>query len=268
MNIYSSFKSVFPVFFFLLGLIIGSFLNCVIYRIKENKSFLKGSSFCPKCFHELGFWDLFPVLSFVFLKGRCRYCKEKISFQYPLLELGTGLLFLAVFLDSENIISLILSLTVFSFFIVIFVYDLKYYLIPDKVIYPAIGSAFLYQLFNGFLSFGWTEKAFQYLLPYILSGLGAALFFFLIWLVSKGKWIGFGDVKLGFLIGVFLGFPEVILALFLGSAIGAIIGTGLMVSKKKTLKSEVPFGPFLATGTFIAFFFTQDIISWYLNFLF
>jgi len=185
-----------------------------------------------------------------------------------LLELGTGLLFLAVFLDSENIISLILSLTVFSFFIVIFVYDLKYYLIPDKVIYPAIGSAFLYQLFNGFLSFGWTEKAFQYLLPYILSGLGAALFFFLIWLVSKGKWIGFGDVKLGFLIGVFLGFPEVILALFLGSAIGAIIGTGLMVSKKKTLKSEVPFGPFLATGTFIAFFFSEEIISWYLNFLF
>jgi len=267
MNSFFEINSILPAFFFLLGLLVGSFLNCVVYRIKENKSFLKGFSFCPSCFHRLEAKDLFPILSFFFLKGKCRYCKQRISFQYPLVELVTGLLFLAVFLSSDGAIPLIFSLIIFSFFIVIFVYDLKYYLIPDKVIYPAIGAAAVYQAFSAFDSFGWNPETLNVLLPYILSGLGLALFFFSIWFVSRGKWIGFGDVKLGFLIGLFLGFPGVAVALFLGCAIGAIIGVGLIALKKKSLKSEVPFGPFLAVGTLISYFFCEKIVSWYLNFL-
>ena len=235
----------FYLFIFILGLAVGSFLNCVIYRLETGGSFLRGRSFCPHCKHLLGWPDLIPVLSFLILKGRCRYCHKKISFQYPLVEIATGLLFLLIFNFQFSIFNYLIA----PFLVIIFVYDLKHFIIPDEVIYPAIAIAAICNFS------AWP------------SALGAAAFFGAIVLISRGKWMGVGDIKLGFLMGLILGWPNILVALFLAFLIGAIIGVGVIISGKKTLKSEVPFGPFLVTGTIISLFWGQKIINWYLNFL-
>ncbi len=244
---------------FVFGACIGSFLNCLIYRLKEKQSFLSGRSFCPKCLHQLAFFDLIPVLSFIFLKGKCRYCGEKISWQYPLVELATGGLFLLIFLRFTiyHLPFTIYLFVVSSLLIIIFVYDLKHYIIPDKIIFLAIAVVFLYKIIFNFQT--------SNLYSPILSALVASAFFFLLWLVSRGKWMGLGDAKLAFLMGLFLGYPQILVAMFSAFLIGAIIGLGLIVCRKKTLKSQVPFGPFLVVGTFIALFWGKEIIKWYLN---
>jgi len=254
-------------FIFIFGLIIGSFLNCVIYRLETGDSFVKGRSFCPHCKRQLNWRDLIPVLSFLLLKGKCRYCHKPISWQYPLIELSTGILFVVNFtrfnlvnISTLEFLNLCYLLIVSCFLIIIFVYDLKHYIIPDKIIYPAIVVAFLYQLFR-ILNF-----EFNPLLYALLSAIIASGFFLLIVLISRGKWMGVGDIKLAFLMGLILGWPNILTALFLAFFIGAIIGVGLIAGNKKTLKSELPFGPFLVTGTFIALFWGQNIINWYLNF--
>ena len=247
---------------FIFGVSVGSFLNCVIYRLSANQDFLRGRSLCPNCRHKLGFFDLIPILSFIILKGKCRYCHKKISFQYPLVEIMTGVLFVLIFWHLDFgfdlvfgiwILDLLYLLIVSCLLMIIFVYDLKHYIIPDKVIYPAIAAVLIFNFQKGnFYSF-------------LLSALGASGFFFLLWLVSRGKWMGFGDVKLAFLIGLFLGWPSILVGMFSAFLIGAIIGLGLIALTKKTLKSQVPFGPFLATGTFIALFWGEEIIRWYIN---
>jgi len=251
---------------FIFGLAIGSFLNCVIYRLEVGEGFLKGRSYCPHCKHKLIWQDLIPVFSFLILKGKCRYCHQKISLQYPLVELVTGTLFLSTFqltinnqqLTISSVLDTCFLFLAFCFLIIIFVYDLKYYIIPDKVIYPAIIVAFFYNIYQ------LTINNQQLTISNFLSALGAALFFLAIVLISGGKWMGFGDVKLAFFMGLFLSFPNILVALFLAFSIGAIIGLGLVISGKKSLKSEVPFGPFLVTGTFIALFWGEKLINWYL----
>jgi len=239
-------KLMLSIIIFLLGLAVGSFLNCFIYRLEENKSFLQGRSFCPFCRHKLSWPDLIPVLSFLFLKGKCRYCHKKISWQYPLVEIFTGLIFFLIFNFQLPIFNFIIA----PFLIIIFVYDLKHFLIPDKIIYPAIiiTALFNFQIIN------------------LLSALAAAGFFLAIVLVSGGRWMGVGDVKLGFLMGLLLGFPNILVSLFLAFMMGAIIGIGLILFGKKTMRSEVPFGPFLVGGTFITLFWGQQLINWYLSF--
>jgi len=252
------------IFVLSFGLIVGSFLNCVIYRLEEGKSFLKGRSFCPDCKHTLSWRDLIPLLSFLILKGKCRYCQKKISWQYPSVELSTGILFLLIFnYTFPNLLATGYWLLVASFLIIIFVYDLKHYVIPDKVIYPAIMVSGIWYFVSGIFLNLYTKYE---ILNTIYSAFGAAAFFLAIVLISRGKWMGVGDIKLAFLMGLILGFPNILAALFLAFLIGAIIGVGLVVSQKKTLKSEVPFGPFLVTGTFIALFWGENIINWYLNF--
>lgn len=259
---------------FLTGLVVGSFLNSVIYRLHEGKSFLRGRSYCPHCKHKLSWQDLIPLFSFLILKGRCRYCHQKISLQYPLVELATGILFVLLFYyTTYDIRYTIYNLIISCFLVIIFVYDLKYYIIPDKIIYPAIGITFLYRLFET-LKFGNLDLIRNWKLEIgnlqpLLNSLGAAFlasaFFLAIVLVSHAKWMGMGDFKLAFFMGLFLGFPNILVALFLSFFIGAIIGIALIISGKRSLKSEIPFGPFLVTGTFLALFWTKQIINWYLN---
>ncbi len=290
------------IFVFVLGVCIGSFLNCVIYRLEQKKK-ITGRSFCPNCKHTLAWQDLFPVFSFLFLQGKCRYCKKKISIQYPLVELATGVIFLLIFLVSlraspqagaaiqsmctkplDCFVASLLAMTLWfyaaSALIIIFVYDLKNYIIPDRILIPAIFIAFIYRILE-FLNFGHWDLfgiwklgfgIFAPFLNYLLAVVIAAGFFFAIFLVSKGRWMGFGDVKLAVLMGLLLGLPNVLVALFLAFFFGAIIGIILMVlpaslqgGQKKGLKSEIPFGPFLIIGTFVALFWGQEIISWYLN---
>lgn len=249
----------FYIFIFLFGLVTGSFLNCVIYRIEVGEGFLRGRSYCPRCKHQLGFLDLVPVLSFLWLKGRCRYCQGKISWQYPLVELATGLLFVLNFLRSDLLGRsdlLIFGFAIIPFLVVIFVYDLKHYIIPDKVIYPAIGTALVYDLLKSDI---------RGISDFLIPAFGAAGFFLAIVLISRGKWMGVGDIKLAFLMGLILGYPNILVALFLAFLIGAIIGVGLIILGKKTIKSEVPFGPFLVISTMIALFWGKEIINWYVQ---
>ncbi|MDO8663699.1 MAG: prepilin peptidase [Candidatus Wildermuthbacteria bacterium] len=264
-------------FIFFFGLAVGSFLNCVIYRLEEGKSFLKGRSYCPHCKHNLSWQDLVPVLSFLILRGKCRYCRGKISVQYPLVEIATGLLFVSAFWISPQPLSrgwatqpignglwsdFGLWILISSFLIIIFVYDLKHYIIPDRVIYPAILVSGIWYPVSGIFFDSYTEYD---ILNTIYSAVGAALFFLIIVLVSRGKWMGVGDIKLAFLMGLILGWPNILVALFLAFSIGAIVGISLIILKKKGLKSEVPFGPFLVAGTFLALFWGGDIVSWYLG---
>jgi prepilin signal peptidase PulO-like enzyme (type II secretory pathway) len=246
-------------FIFGFGLCIGSFLNCFIYRLEIKKS-LKGRSFCPHCKHELSWLDLFPVFSFLFLQGKCRYCNKKISWQYPAVELATAVIFLLIFCaqgapaSGWQFFNLAFLFYIASVLIIIFVYDLKHYIIPDKVLFPAIIISVFYNIFfnyNNILNYFWG----------VLVGAG---FFLAIFLISKGNWMGFGDVKLAVLMGLLLGLPNVLAALFLAFFFGAIIGIILMVFGKKKMKSEIPFGPFLIIGTFLALLWGQEIINWYL----
>jgi prepilin signal peptidase PulO-like enzyme (type II secretory pathway) len=252
-------------FIFIFGLCIGSFLNCVIYRIEKKESFIKGRSYCPTCKNSLSWHDLVPVLSFVILKGKCRHCKKKISIQYPLVELLTALVFLIVFSKffPQNIIpSLVQIFDLFflfyivSVFIIIFIYDLKHYLIPDKVLFPAIFIALLYRIIFNFK---------QFLPNYFLALVISSGFFLIIYLISKGEWMGFGDVKLAVLLGLVVGFPNILAGLFLAFFFGAVVGVVLLAGKKKSLKSKIPFGPFLILGSFIALIYGMQIIDWYLN---
>ena len=241
----------FCLIFFLFGLAVGSFLNCIIYRLEKKQSFLKGRSFCPHCKHTLAWQDLIPVVSFLILKGKCRYCHKKISWQYPLVELATGIIFLLIFYFQQPIFYFFIT----PFLLIIFVYDLKHFIIPDKVIYPAIAISLIYNLLD------WSRFG----IDVFLAAFGAAGFFLVIVLLSKGKWMGVGDIKLAFLMGLILGSPNILVALFFAFLAGAIMGIGLIALSRKSLKSEVPFGPFLVGGTFLAMFCGQSIVEWYLS---
>jgi prepilin signal peptidase PulO-like enzyme (type II secretory pathway) len=258
---------------FIFGTAIGSFLNCAIERLREKQDLLFTRSVCPICKHKLGFFDLIPILSFIFLKGKCRYCKKSISWQHPIVEISTALIFVfimnyeleimnyAIFKQFLifNFLNLFYYLIIACLLIIIFVYDLKYNLIPDKIIYLGVGIVFFYNIFHSyFIIHNWS-----FIANGLISAFLSSFFFLLIFLISRGRWMGFGDVELVFLMGLFLGFPKILIALFLSFLIGAIIGLGLIAFKKKELKSEVPFGPFLMIGTFIALFWGEQIIRWY-----
>ena len=248
--------SVIYFFVFVFGLCIGSFLNCAIYRLEEKEK-ITGRSFCPNCKHILYWQDLFPVFSFLFLTGKCRYCKQKISIQYPLVELATGFLFV-LFFNPQNIVQSVFYLAISCFLIIIFVYDFKHYIIPDKILWPAVVIALIYDLLPPY--------DLWHIFYTFLAVVIAAGFFLAIFLFSKGKWMGFGDVKLSILMGLLLGMPNVLAALFLGFLFGAIIGVILMAFENKNLKSEIPFGPFLIAGSFIVMFCGNQLVQWYLNF--
>ena len=218
------------IFFFILGTIVGSFLNVVILRLKKNESILKKRSYCPNCKKKLAWDELIPLVSFLIQKGKCRKCGKKISLQYPLVEFFTGLIFIFVvaYIFNFTLYSFIntLFLLIFScFLIVIFVYDLKYYLIPDKIIYPAIIITFLYDIYISLL-----VQDLSLLTSSIIAALIAGGFFLLIILISKGKWMGMGDLKIGILIGLFFGLPQTLLVLFLAFLSGAFVLFDLVVA--------------------------------------
>lgn len=245
---------------FISGLCVGSFLNVLIDRLPREESVIKGRSHCEKCKKELAWLDLIPLVSFLSLQGKCRYCRTRLSFYYPIIELTTGVLFVTTLYllggiriyDLRFMISLGYYLFITSSLIVVFFTDLKYGIIPDKVIVPAILISFLYLILNT-----------NYLiLPHLLSALGACLFFLILFLITKGKGMGFGDVKFAFLMGLVLGFPKIIVSLYIAFLTGAIIGCILIIWRKRKLKgASIPFGPFLVLGTFIAIFWGELVLQ-------
>jgi leader peptidase (prepilin peptidase)/N-methyltransferase len=257
------------IIFFLFGLIIGSFLNVLVYRIRTAETIL-GRSHCQKCKKTIRWYDNIPLLSFVLLKFKCRECGEKISWQYPLVEFFTGVVFAILanqYFVLENvatwpIVGVMLFLV--SALVVIFVYDILYMEIPSLVLFPAIALALV---FNFFLDWGkdfsviWERAS----VSGILAGAGAFLFFFCLSFFSREKWMGMGDAYLVILLGIILGWPKILLGLFLAFAIGAVYGIILIGLKKKKMKSQLPFAPFLILGTFIALFYYSPIMNWYLS---
>lgn len=242
---------------FVFGLCVGSFLNVVIYRLHKGQSLVKPHSYCPHCRHRLFWSDLMPILSFVFLRGRCRYCHKKISWQYPLVEGVTGLLFLLFFLFDGPTVILIFHFMIGAILLLIFVYDLKYLLIPDQFILVGSVCAILSSILLQSPAF-----------PQALLGsvMGGGFFAFIV-LISRGRWMGGGDVKLGFLMGLLLGWSSLLLALFLAFVGGALIGLLLILTRKKTFKSAVPFGTFLTVATLVALFFGDNLLAAYLSML-
>lgn len=252
-------------------------MNCLIYRLNAGRDFVRGRSRCLCCEHELAWRDLIPVLSYLELGGHCRYCGKSISIQYPLVELAVGILFAAaavilapgtVFgfnLRPEAILNLVYYWAVISALVVIFVYDLRWYLISDGVIAAALTFSGLFYAGHFFYEYSLTGTPdFETLANPVLAALLAFSFFLTIFLVSNGKWMGFGDVKFSFLMGMILGFPGILPGLFFAFSLGAIIGLSLISAGKKRIGSEIPFGPFLATGTLIALFFGEKLFDWYL----
>lgn len=252
-------------FSFILGLVVGSFLNSVIYGLEREKSISRIHSQCPECGHGLSVFDLVPVLSFILLRGKCRYCGGEISWQYPLVELGTGGLFVLSQHRAQKSPAILFYWVVVSLLILIFVYDLKHFVIPDRVVYPAMGLAVGYRLLQTIQ--GWLRATHGPPLPGLAAGLGAGVFFGLIYLISKGEWMGFGDVKTALFMGLFLGFPLVLVGLFSAVLSGALVGTVLILLGRKNLKSKVPFGPFLVGGTLFALFWGKAVLSSYFSLL-
>jgi len=255
---------------FVLGICVGSFLNVLIDRIPNNQSPLKGRSHCDKCKKTLEWHDLIPLISYLYLKGKCRHCRAHISFYYPLVELITGIMFVIIFLYLRDLRFTIYDLRFFlhyfyylfilSSFIVIFFTDLKYGIIPDKILYPAAVISTIYNL--SFTIYSPIVNHQSSIINNIFSGAGAFLFFLALYLVTKGKGMGFGDVKLAFLIGIVLGFPKILAALYLAFLTGAICGIILIIWRKKKLKGgTIPFGPFLIIGAVLSLFFGEKIIQ-------
>lgn len=237
-------------FFFILGIVIGSFLNSVIYRLTINESVANGRSRCFSCQHLLGFFDLVPLASFMWLSGRCRYCQAKISWQYPMVELATGLGFASLYSFFVGW-QLAVGLVLLVFSLVVFVYDLRYYLVAEKVVWPIILIMALVNLFV--FKLDWSMLAF-----------GAALIVLFFWLqivVSGGRWLGWGDVLIGLWLGVSLGWPKVLIALVLAYWLGALVGLVLIALGRKDFSSRIPFGPFLLLGLWGAWLFSQPLIT-------
>lgn len=263
-----------------MGLLVGSFLNVVALRYNSGLSYRKGRSMCFSCGETLRWHDMVPVFSFLFLLGKCRKCKTKISWQYPAVELLSGLLFVGIFYRQYTLWSLYGSMdygllfsilffvfyaVVFSLLLVIGVYDIKHKIIPDKMVFAFIGLSLL-KLFIFFVC-----NDFLCDLPNILNLLAPILLslpFALIWLLSSGRMMGLGDAKLIFGIGALLGFGLGLSAVILAFWIGCVWSVGLLLvtrhkrkSGKVGMDTEIPFAPFLILGTIIVFLTQVDVLG-------
>ncbi len=252
---------------FILGAIIGSFLNVIILRTHQNSSIVFGRSHCSQCRHQLCWYELVPLISFLFLRGKCRKCKGVLSRQYLLVELATALLFVVVTYYTSNvallvsgdwvtIVSWLRNLFVVCVFVVIFVYDLRWQLIPDRFTLPALGVVTLANIILGMA-----------MVPMVLAIAVGGGFFLLQFILSKGGWIGGGDIRLGALIGAVVGWPVVVVALFLSYIIGAVTLAPLLFSGRARLGAMVPFGTFLVIGALLSMMWGHDIAQWYLSLL-
>lgn len=258
---------------FILGTVFGSFLSVIIYRTKTDKTgIIFGRSMCPFCKKKLKFRYLIPIFSWLFLRGKCGYCGKKIGIHYLALEVITGLIFLVTFLNFnfieikfdqffmnyEMLKLFIFYVIEFLFLMAIFFYDLQYKEIPDKFSLTGIVVAIAGNLILHTVS----------PINMAIGGIAIFLFFALQFLISNGKWIGGGDLRLGLLMGVLLGWDKGLVALIIAYIVGAILSLVLLAMKKLDRKSQIPFGPFLVIGTLIAFFFGKQILDWYLGGIF
>lgn len=244
------------VFSAILGLVIGSFLACLAWRLYHEES-VGGRSYCDACHKPISWYDNIPLLSFLLLGGRCRHCHKAIIWHYPATEAITAVLFVLGALAAHfEPLELVRNWFVLSVFVLIFIMDARWYIILDKVSLPAAAIALI---LNALLGFGWRGL--------LISATIGTGFFLIQFLVSRGRWIGGGDIRLGLLLGLALGWPYVLAAIFLGYMIGAIFGVVLLATGKKKMGSMVPLGTFLSVAGAIVLLYGEKIVNWYLSFI-
>lgn len=241
----------------LYGLIIGSFLNVCIYRIPKGDSIAFPPSHCFNCGKKIKWYDLFPVVSYIILGGKCRFCKDKISIRYPLIELATGVLFGALYLSYGFSIELLRYAILIPFLIVIGMIDLDTTDVYDVTVFIGIAC--------GIVFIGYTFITNGDFLSFIYGGLLAGGVITLIILLTKG--MGWGDAEICLLCGLFLGLRLTIVMMMLSFVIGGIVGIFLIVTKIKSRKDYIPFGPFIAAATIITIFLGNNIINWYFSYI-
>lgn len=244
-------------FVFLTGAIIGSFLNVCIYRIPKEESIAYPPSHCSSCDHKLGFWDLFPIFSYLFLKGRCRYCNSKVSIQYPIVEALTGIVFLIIYFNFGLSVEMLKYCLLSALLIVIGIIDFKTQDIYTSTIRfgGILGVVFIViEYYNGGLS----------PIDYIAGAISTAL---ILSIFAYFNAMGWGDVELVFIIGLFLGLKLSLLQLFISIVIGGIFAIGIMIFKKREKYSQMAFGNFIAIGSFITIIWGNKILDWYFNFI-
>jgi len=266
-------------YIFLIGLCLGSFVNALVWRlhkqltakkqISKEYSISRGRSMCVNCGHKLGFMDLIPVLSWLSLYGRCRYCKKRISPQYPIVELITAILFMTSYVFWPKDITG-LEIAVFTSWLVLLVgfmalavYDFKWMLLPNKIVFPLYLAGLVFAGARLFQADSWTTFFFEVASATLIGG----GIFWVLYQISRGKWIGGGDVKIGFLLGLLSGTPvSAMLLLFFASLLGTVYSAPTLIGGGRARGSaKIPFGPFLLVGCYIAVVFGQRIVDWYLS---
>ncbi|MGY4794599.1 prepilin peptidase [Lysinibacillus sp. FSL K6-0057] len=245
----------YTIFIFLFGLVFGSFYNVVGLRVPQKESIVHPPSHCTKCQRRLTALDLVPVLSYVFLGGKCRSCGNKISWVYPVIELMTGVLFAFAYWRLGWSIELIVAFVFISLLVIIVVSDLAYMQIPDKVLL----------FFLPLLAIG---RVLSPLTPWWDSLVGAVVGFGILYIIAvlSNGGMGGGDIKLFFLIGLVLGTIDTLLTLFLAAVIGMIVGFTVLSKNKQGRKTPIPFGPSIALAAVIVYFYGDLLINWYLGF--
>ncbi len=247
---------------FLFGSVVGSFLNVCIYRMPRKLSIILPSSMCPSCNMPIKPYDNIPLLSFLFLGGRCRVCKAGIPFRYPLVEFLNAALYVLVLWRFAFGLHTAVYFVFCSALIVITFIDLDFQIIPDRITLPGIpigliaGSFLLPDPFMRYSLLGYKASIIGFLI-------GGGLFY-AVAVLSRGG-MGGGDIKMMAMVGSLMGWKSVLLTTFLGSLTGAVLGVSLMVFKGKGRKTKIPFGPFLAFGALVTLFYGQEILYWYLN---
>jgi len=244
---------------FILGAIIGSFLNVCIYRIPAGVSIVFPASRCPACSSGLRWYHNIPILSYVFLRGKCAYCAKKISLRYPSIEALNGLLFVLVFYHfGVSTISLVFFLFVSALVVITFI-DLDYQIIPDAISLPGIVVGFCCSFLLPWV--GWQNSLFGLLLGGGSLFAVASVYEFL----TKKEGMGGGDIKLLAMIGAFLGWKAILPIIFFSSLAGTVVGVPLMLLKGKDSRFAIPFGPFLAAASIFYLFWGSTVIRWYLT---
>lgn len=236
----------------LMGLVIGSFFNAFLWRFGRGESVLRSRSRCVHCRHELSALELIPVVSYLVLGGRCRWCKKTIPWHYPVVELATGLLLippLSIFGFSETFLAVSFLVLVLE---VLFLIDLRYEVLPDEITVPGI-------LLSGIVAY-FLGQSFE---TALLGGILGAGFFAFQHFLSHGRWIGAGDIRLGALMGVTLGWQHLLVALLVAYILGALVSVFMVAGKWKTWQSHVPFGTFLTGATYLVLLWGDQLLNFY-----
>ncbi|NTV31171.1 prepilin peptidase [candidate division WWE3 bacterium] len=257
------------------GLFVGSFLNVIIERLPVGEQFFYGRSRCDACKRSLQWYEMIPLLSFLVLGGKCKTCHAVLSWQYPLLELSTGILFVVYYLFNQlqlyvDPITFVMNLFFISTLIILTVIDIKHGIIPDELVVANCAIFFLGTVLR--LIFAITMGVALYpgafILPFlssITSAVLAGMFFYSIVWITKGKGMGGGDVKLAFAMGLILGHPQTLIAIYVSFIIGGFYAVILLISGKKRFGQTIPFGPFLALGGYIALLWGERLLQLYLT---